>query len=114
MEVGTHSRWVSQLLREPGHEVLVANARKLRAVYDNPRKGDRADAQTLARLARLDPAPLPGKRQMEEGEGQTYEESSARAWRPPKWNGAAHASGTDIAPPSCTSPAPGEPSDGLE
>jgi transposase len=33
----------------------VANARKLRAIYHNPRKGDRADAETLARLARLDP-----------------------------------------------------------
>jgi len=58
MEVGAHSRWVSYLLREPGHEVLVANARKLRLIYENPRKGDRADAETLARLARLDPALL--------------------------------------------------------
>jgi len=43
------------LLRELGHDVLVANARKLRAIYHNPRKGDRVDAETLARLARLDP-----------------------------------------------------------
>jgi len=55
MEVGAQSRWVSHLLRELGHEVVVANARKLRAIYDNPRKGDRADAEILARLARLDP-----------------------------------------------------------
>jgi len=55
LEVGTHSRWVSQALQELGHEVLVANARKLRVIFDNPRKGDRADANTLARLARLDP-----------------------------------------------------------
>jgi transposase len=55
MEVGTHSRWASQLLEKLGHEVLVANARKLRAIYTNPRKGDKADAETLARLARLDP-----------------------------------------------------------
>jgi transposase len=58
MEVGAHSRWASQLLKELGHDVLVANARKLRAIYSNPRKGDRADAETLARLARLDPALL--------------------------------------------------------
>jgi transposase len=58
MEVGTHSRWASHLLKELGHDVLVANARKLRAIYHNPRKGDRADAETLARLARLDPALL--------------------------------------------------------
>jgi transposase len=55
MEVGTHSRWASQFLRELGPQVLVANARKLRAIYDNPCKGDRVDAQTLARLARLEP-----------------------------------------------------------
>jgi transposase len=58
LEVGSHSRWVSQLLRELGHDVLVANARKLRAIYHNPRKADRVDAQTLARLARLDPVLL--------------------------------------------------------
>jgi transposase len=58
MEVGAHSRWASQLLQELGHEVLVANARKLRAIYSNPRKGDRVDAEALARLARLDPALL--------------------------------------------------------
>jgi len=55
LEVGAHSRWASHLLTELGHEVLVANARKLRAIYTNPRKGDRVDAETLARLARLDP-----------------------------------------------------------
>ena len=55
MEVGAQSRWVSDLLRELGHDVIVANARKLRAIYANPRKDDRADAETLARLARLDP-----------------------------------------------------------
>ncbi len=55
MEVGAQSRWASHMLRELGHDVLVANARKLRAIYHNPRKGDRVDAEILARLARLDP-----------------------------------------------------------
>ncbi len=58
MEVGAHSRWASHLLTELGHDVLVANARKLRAIYHNPRKGDRADAEILARLGRLDPTLL--------------------------------------------------------
>jgi transposase len=58
LEVGSHSRWVSQLLGDLGHQAVVANARKLRAIYHNPRKSDRVDAQTLARLARLDPALL--------------------------------------------------------
>jgi transposase len=55
MEVGTHSPWVSRLVKELGHEVIVADARKLRLIYRNPRKNDRIDAVYLARLARLDP-----------------------------------------------------------
>jgi transposase len=54
IEVGTHSPWVSRLLKDLGHEVLVANARKLRLIYGQRRKNDRLDAQNLARLARLD------------------------------------------------------------
>ena len=55
IEAGTHSPWVSRLLEECGHEVLVANARKLRLIYSNKRKTDKVDAENLARLARLDP-----------------------------------------------------------
>jgi transposase len=55
IEAGTHSPWVSRLLEECGHEVLVANARKLRLIYANKRKTDEMDAENLARLARLDP-----------------------------------------------------------
>jgi transposase len=55
IEAGTHSPWVSRVLEECGHEVLVANARKLRLIYANKRKTDEIDAENLARLARLDP-----------------------------------------------------------
>src|SRR6266705_1605932 len=55
LETGTHSPWVSRLLRECGHQVVVANSRKLRLIYENRRKDDRVDAIYLARLARLDP-----------------------------------------------------------
>jgi transposase len=55
IEVGTHSPWVSTLLAELGHEVLVANARKVRAIYDNDNKCDPVDAEQLARFARVDP-----------------------------------------------------------
>jgi transposase len=55
MEVGPHSRWVSQALKDLGHDVIVADARKLRLIYKNPRKEDKVDAEYLARLARLDP-----------------------------------------------------------
>jgi transposase len=55
LEVGTHSPWISRLLRELGHEVIVANARKVRLIGESRKKDDRLDAQTLARLARIDP-----------------------------------------------------------
>jgi len=55
IEAGAHSPWVSRLLEGCGHEVLVANARKMRLIYENDRKCDRVDAESLARLARLDP-----------------------------------------------------------
>jgi transposase len=44
IEAGTHSPWVSRLLEECAHEVLVANARKLRLIYTNKRKTDEIDA----------------------------------------------------------------------
>jgi transposase len=55
IEAGTHSPWVSRVLEECGHEVLVANPRKIRLIYTNKRKTDEIDAENLARLARLDP-----------------------------------------------------------
>jgi transposase len=55
LEIGTHSPWISRLLSELGHEVIVANARKVRLIGESRRKDDRLDAQTLARLARIDP-----------------------------------------------------------
>ena len=38
--------------------MLIANPRKLRAIYQHERKSDRRDAQMLARIGRLDPALL--------------------------------------------------------
>ena len=55
LEVGTHSPWVSRLIASLGHEVLVANPRKLAAITKDSRKSDRVDARMLARLARADP-----------------------------------------------------------
>jgi transposase len=55
LETGMHSPWVSRLLSELGHEVIVAHARKVRLIGESRKKDDRLDAQTLARLARIDP-----------------------------------------------------------
>src|ERR687884_1014859 len=69
IEAGTHSPWASRVLEACGHEVLVANARKLRLIYSNKRKTDQIDAENLARLARLDPKLLyPLKHRDEEGQ----------------------------------------------
>jgi transposase len=54
MEVGMHSPWTSRFLKDLGHRVLVANPRKVRAIYQNIRKSDRRDAEMLARIARTD------------------------------------------------------------
>jgi transposase len=55
LETGTHSPWISRLLRGLGHEVIVANARKLRAISQNESKNDRQDAEMLARLGYCNP-----------------------------------------------------------
>ena len=54
VEAGTHSPWVSRLLEKLGHEVVVANARKVRLIYESDSKNDRLDARMLARLGRVD------------------------------------------------------------
>ena len=58
LEVGPHSPWVSRLLAGLGHEVIIANPRQVALIAQSRRKTDRADAETLARLARVDPALL--------------------------------------------------------
>ena len=55
IEVGTHSPWIWTLLKSHGHEVIVANPRKVEAIHKNKRKNDKVDARTLARLVRADP-----------------------------------------------------------
>jgi Transposase len=54
IEAGTHSPWVGRLLEEFSHQVIVANPRKVRLIYESDRKNDRLDARMLARLGRVD------------------------------------------------------------
>ena len=58
MEVGTHSAWMREVIAELGHEVLVANARRMQGSKRRRRKNDRIDAARLARLGRIDPKSL--------------------------------------------------------
>src|SRR5215475_2620674 len=43
LEVGTHSPWTSRHLARLGHEVIVANPRKVRLISQSNRKNDRID-----------------------------------------------------------------------
>jgi transposase len=45
IETGTHSLWVSRLLQSYGHEVIVANARQLRVIYESDRKNDKGGCE---------------------------------------------------------------------
>lgn len=58
LEVGTHSRWISECLVEAGHEVIIADARRLPLITRSNKKSDRTDAECLARLASADPTLL--------------------------------------------------------
>jgi len=55
LECGTHSPWVTRLLEKLGHQVVVANTRKIRAITASESKNDRNDAEKLARFAYCDP-----------------------------------------------------------
>jgi len=50
MEVGTHSPWVQRLVETLGHEVVVANPRRLKMISESDRKSDRVDAALLSEL----------------------------------------------------------------
>ena len=65
LECGTHSPWVSRLLKALGHQAIVANARKIPAITGSESKNDRNDAEKLASFAAYDPkllAPLEHRR----------------------------------------------------
>lgn len=54
LEVGSHSAWVSRLIKRTGHEAVVANPRQVELIARSQRKTDKQDAELLARLGRAD------------------------------------------------------------
>lgn len=54
VESGTHASWVSRVLKDCGHEVIVAHARRIQLIAENKNKTDEIDAELLARLLRAD------------------------------------------------------------
>ena len=67
---------MSELLSELGHEVIVADARKLWMIFQSDSKNDRLDAEQLARVARLEPKLT---------RSSTGRSSTASAPRAPTW-----------------------------
>lgn len=55
IEAGSHSMWMESCLKEIGHEVIVANPRRLALIFGDLKKNDEVDAEKLARLGRADP-----------------------------------------------------------
>ena len=58
IEASGLSPWVARILAGLGHEVIVANAQRVRLIAESTLKNDKVDAETLARLVRMDPALL--------------------------------------------------------
>ena len=54
IEASAQSPWVRRVLSECGLDVTVANAREVHKIHQSDRKNDRSDAETLARLLRVD------------------------------------------------------------
>ncbi len=78
METGTHSPWISRLFEARGHQVYVANARKVRAISHSVTKTDEHDARILARLCRVDPALLSPVKHRSDQSGNTAPRTSPK------------------------------------
>ncbi len=55
IEAGPRSPWLSRVVADLGHELVVANPRQVALIAGSQRKTDRLDAAWLARLGRFDP-----------------------------------------------------------
>lgn len=51
LESGTDAAWIAKTLRELGHEVIVAHARRIKLIAESAQKTDKRDAEWLAQLA---------------------------------------------------------------
>ena len=55
IEAGTHSPWISRLLKDLDCKVYVGNPYKLRVIWDSTDKSDEKDARMLAMVCRMEP-----------------------------------------------------------
>ena len=59
-EVGTHSAWIEIVVRDCGHDVIVANPREIEGIHKSNHKTDKRDAFLLAKYALKSPEDLHG------------------------------------------------------
>ena len=55
MEASTPTRWINNLARKRGHEVIIANPRKIPVITASIRKSDRNDARLLGEIGQFKP-----------------------------------------------------------
>ncbi len=55
LECGTYSPWMRRLLKQLGHQVVIANARKIPTITESESKNDGRDAEQLALMAAFNP-----------------------------------------------------------
>jgi len=55
LEAGGSSPWISRLIADCGHDVIVCSPRRVRLIAESTLKNDEIDAEVLARLLRIDP-----------------------------------------------------------
>jgi len=80
LEAGTHSPWMSRLLEGCGHEVYVADSRRIPLISASVSKDDRRDAESLARLVRSDPlllSPIRHRGEQEQADRMTLQSRDA-------------------------------------
>ena len=53
IETGTHSPWMSREIEQYGHEVIIANSRKVALINQNTKKNDKEDADILCQLGQF-------------------------------------------------------------
>jgi transposase len=71
IETGTHANWVARLAERLGHEVVVAQSRKVALISGNERKSDETDARLLAEIGATRPSLLyPVKLRSERAQAQ--------------------------------------------
>ena len=89
LETGTHSPWISRLLSELGHEVIVAHARKVRLIGESRKKKRSPGCADFGAVgADRSRAAMSGEASQRAGTSGSHDDSGARrTGEPSAWTG---------------------------